>query len=134
MSTKVWLDRVKSTVREQESIPKTEILKKAIMIPIHKKGKGKKGKECGNSRDISLLSVPGKVPGPVILNRIGKIIDETLRDNQCGFRPGRGYSNQIFTLRQLIEKNREFSRDIYISFIDFSQAYDSVWREGMWEL
>ena len=43
-------------------------------------------------------------------------------------------SDQIFTLRQLIENNREFGRDIYISFIDFSQAYDSLWREGMWEL
>ena len=37
-------------------------------------------------------------------------------------------------MRQLIGINREFGRDIYISFIDFSQAYDSVWREGMWEL
>ena len=129
VSTKVWLHRVISTVWEQESIPQD--WKKAIIIPIHKKGDRK---ECGNSRGISLLSVPGKVLTRVILNRIGKIIDERLRDNQCGFRPGRGCSDQIFTLRQLIEKNREFGRDIYISFIDFSQAYDSVWREGMWEL
>ena len=108
----------------------TTRLEKAIIIPIHKKGDRK---ECGNSRGISLLSVPGKVLTRVILNRIGKIIDERLRENQCGFRPGRGCSDQILTLRQLTEKNREFGRDIYISFIDFSQAYDSVWREGMWD-
>ena len=126
----MWLHRVISRVWEQESIPQD--WKKAIIIPIHKKGDRK---ECGNSRGISLLSVPGKVLTRVILNKIGKIIDEKLRDNQCGFRPGRGYSSdQIFMLRQLIEKNLEFGRDIYISFIDFSQAYDSVWREGMWEL
>ena len=45
-----------------------------------------------------------------------------------------GCCDQIFTLRQLIEKNREFGRDIYISFIHFSQVYDPVCREGMWEL
>ena len=65
---------------EQESIPQD--WKKAIIIPIHKKGDRK---ECGNSRGISLLSVPGKVLTRVILNRIGKIIDEKLRDNQCGY-------------------------------------------------
>ena len=84
VSTKVWLHRVISTVWEQESIPQD--WKKAIIIPIHKKGDRK---ECGNSRGISLLSVPGKVLTRVILNRIGKIIDEKLRDNQCGYRPGR---------------------------------------------
>ena len=102
VSTKVWLHRVISTVWEQESIPQD--WKKAIIIPIHKKGDRK---ECGNSRGISLLSVPGKVLTRVILNRIGKIIDEKLRDNQCGFRPGRGCSDQIFTLRQLIIEQTE---------------------------
>ncbi len=74
-----------SAVWEQESIPQD--WKKAIIIPVHKKGDRK---ECGNTRGISLLSVPGKVLTRVILNRIGKIIDEKLRDNQCGFRAGRG--------------------------------------------
>ena len=59
---------------------------------------------------FSLLSVPGKVLTRVILNRIGKIIDEKLRDNQCGFRPGRGCNDQIFTLRQLIEKNESLGK------------------------
>jgi hypothetical protein len=76
MSTKVWLHRVISTVWEQENIPQD--WKKAIIIPIHKKGDRK---ECGNSRGISLLSVPGKVLTRVILNRIGKIINEKLRYN-----------------------------------------------------
>ncbi len=50
-------------------------LEKAIIIPVHKKGDRK---ECGNTRGISLLSVPGKVLTRVILNRIGKIIDDKL--------------------------------------------------------
>ena len=61
---------------EQESI--SQDWKKAIIIPIHKKGDRK---ECGNSIGISLLSVPGKVLTTVILNKIGKIIDESQRDN-----------------------------------------------------
>ena len=61
-------------------------------------------------------------------------VDKVLRENQCGFRKGRGCTDQIFLMRQLIEKKREFNEDMCICFIDFAQAYDSIWREGAWSI
>src|SRR5262249_32602748 len=101
------------------------------IIPIHKKGDKQ---ECNNSRRISLLSVPGKVFTRVILNRIVDRVDEALRDNQCGFRKGGGCSNQIFFLRQLIEKKARIQQRDSDLLIDFAQVYDSVWQKGAWKI
>ena len=50
---------------------------------------------------------------------------------QAGFRPGRGTIDQVFVLSHIIEKYWEYDRVLYCVFIDFKQAFDSVWREGM---
>jgi hypothetical protein len=127
--TTTWLHRVITTVWKMEKVPAD--WRKAIIIPIHKKGDRQ---ECGNSRGISLLSVPGKVFARVILNRIAERVDGVLRENQCGFRKGRGCSDQIFLIRQIIEKKIEYNEETVMCFIDFAQAYDSVWRTGAWHI
>ena len=124
-----WLHRVITSVWNTEQTPLD--WRKAVIIPIHKKGDRK---VCNNTRGISLLSVPGKVFTRVMLNRVNDTVDEALRENQCGFRKGRGCSDQIFLLRQLIEKKLEFNEDLVMCFIDFAQAYDSIWRKGAWKL
>lgn len=65
----------------------------------------------------------------IILNRLSNLVETTLRENQCGFQTKPGCADQIFFLRQIVEKCREFNNDTYICFIDFKQAYDSIWRE-----
>ena len=122
-----WLHRVICKVWDCDAVP--EDWRQETIIPIHKKGNRK---DCNNSRGIALLSVPGKVFTRIILNRIKDNIDKVLRENQCGFRQGRGCTDQIFLIRQMIEKKREFNNDLYICFIDFAQAYDSIWRKGAW--
>jgi hypothetical protein len=124
-----WLHRVINTIWTSEKTPAD--WRKAIIIPIHKKGDRK---VCDNTRGISLLSVPGKVFTRVILNRMNEKVDELLRENQCGFRKGRGCSDQIFFLRQLIEKKIEFNEETVLCFIDFAQAYDSIWRKAAWKV
>ena len=124
-----WIHRVVTAVWEIEEIP--EDWRKAIIVPLHKKGDKKL---CSNSRGISLLSVPGKVFTRIILNRIKQTIEEVLRENQSGFRKGRGCRDHIFLMRQIIEKKREHNEDTYICFIDYAQAYDSVWRRGAWKI
>ena len=57
--------------------------------------------------------------------------EEILSEEQAGFRSGRGTVDHIFALGQLVEKMWERNRDIYCVFIDFKQAFDSVWRNGM---
>ena len=124
-----WLHRVINTAWRTEQIPID--WRKAVIIPIHKKGSRQ---ECDNTRGISLLSVPGKVFSRVILNRMTEKVNGVLRENQCGFRKGRGCSDQIFFLRQLIEKRIEFNEETVICFIDFAQAYDSIWRKAAWKV
>jgi hypothetical protein len=106
--------------------------KKAIVVPIFK-NKGSK-EECGNYRGISLLSVPGKLFMRVLLNRIKDPLETEFREEQAGFRRGRSTVEQIFALRQIIEKKWEFGRAVYLAFVDLEKAYDSVWREGMWRM
>nr|XP_014351054.1 PREDICTED: oxysterol-binding protein-related protein 10 [Latimeria chalumnae] len=57
-----------------------------------------------------------------------------MRENQCGFRPGRGCIDQIFVLWQFVEKHWEWTKELHVCFIDFAQAYVSVWREGVRKL
>ena len=89
---------------------------------------------CNNWRGITLLSVPGKVFCAVLLNRLKDSIDLKLREEQAGFRSGRSCSEQILTLRNIIEQSIEFNSSLYINFIDFKKAFDSVHRESVWEI
>ncbi len=59
----------------------------AIIVPVYK-GKGRRG-ECGSYRGINLLSIPGKVYGKVITERVQRLIEEKISEEQGGFR-GKG--------------------------------------------
>ena len=124
------MTRIFNLVIEEKRVP--EEWKKAIIVPIFK-NKGSK-LECGNYRGISLISVPSKVFMRVLLNRMKPKIEEGLREEQAGFRGGRSTVDQIFALRQVLEKRWEFALPVYCAFIDLEKAYDSVWREGMWKI
>ena len=104
---------------------------KAIIVPIHKK---KDKTICNNYRGISLLSVPGKVYTRVLQQRIRRYVEEIVGEEQAGFRKGRGTVDQIFTIRQLAEKYYGKNKVIYNNFIDFRQAFDSVWQQGLWRV
>lgn len=57
-----------------------------------------------------------------------------LGEEQAGFRPGRRTTDQIFSLEQIKKTMWEYGRDLYCVFIDFKQAFDSIWRNGMIQL
>jgi Reverse transcriptase (RNA-dependent DNA polymerase) len=124
-----WLHRVILTSWNSEEIP--EDWRKMVIIPLHKSNTRQ---DCNNARGISLLSIAGKIFTKVILNRISDTVESLLRENQCGFRTRRGCCDQIFTLRQIIEKTREYNNEVYVCFVDFKQAYDSIWRDGLWHV
>ena len=96
-----------------------------IIIPLPKKGDLS---ECGNWRGITLLSVPGKIFASVVLDRIKKAVDNVLRQEQTGFRPGRSCNDQIFTLQQILETVTAGRNPTIFNFIDFRKAFDSVHR------
>ncbi|PIO59352.1 hypothetical protein TELCIR_19187 [Teladorsagia circumcincta] len=90
--------------------------------------------DCGKWRGITLLSVPGKTFCTVLLRRLRTAIDERLREEQAEFRTGRSCREQIFTLRNIIEQCVEYCQPIFINFVDFKKAFDSVHRESLWSV
>jgi len=84
---------------------------------------------CNNYRGISLLCHFSKLFTSSLLQRLKSETDEILVEEQAGFRVGRSTIDQIFTLRQLAEKYVEFSKELYVCYIDFRKGFDSVRRE-----
>ena len=82
--------------------------------------------DCNNYRGITLLSVPGKVFNRIILERLKSAVDITLRDEQEGFRKNRSCTDEIATLRIIVEQSIEWNTPLYINFIDFKKAFDCV--------
>ncbi len=90
--------------------------------------------DCNNWRGITLLSSPGKAFCSVLLNLLKDKIDRILRQEQAGFRRGRSCSEQIFTLRNIIEQGIEFQSPLLINYIDLKKAFDSIHRETLWNI
>lgn len=101
-----------------------------LINPIHKKGDTK---DCKNYRGITLLSVPGKIYARILENKIRQQLENSLEESQCGFRPGRGTQDLIFTLRQVAEKTIASGRQAHICFIDLQKAFDLINREDIWK-
>ena len=91
--------------------------------------------ECGNSRDISLLSVAGKVLAKIMLTSLlDHVVDLVLPESQCEFRRGRSTIDMMFFARQLREKCREQHQDLYMAFVDQKEALDTVNRDLHWDI
>jgi hypothetical protein len=69
-----------------------------------------------------------------MLNRLDTTLDAKLRAEQAGFRRGRGCTDQIFTLRNIIEQCQEWKAPLYITYIDFKKAFDSIHRDSLWKI
>ena len=114
---------------EDETFP--EDWRDGHIVVLPKKGDLTK---CDNNRGIMLTSVPGKVLSKIILTRIKDEVDPKLRKNQAGFRAGRSCADQIAALRIIIEQSLEFNASLYINFIDYQKAFDSLDRNTMWKI
>ena len=124
-----WFKSLFDAIWREEVVPGD--WKSQLLVPLHKKGSRT---ICDNYRGIALLSIPSKVFTKAILNRLKPRAEVLLRESQCGFRSGRGCADQLFSLRTLMEKAREFHRPLYICFVDLRKAYDTVNREALWSI
>ncbi len=100
------------------------------MVSLYK-GKGDKY-EYNNFRGIRLLSVVGKVYGKVLIMRVREGTEGMIRDEQAGFRRGRGCVDQIFAVRQVCEKYLAKGKEVFWAFMDLEKAYDRISRECLW--
>lgn len=89
-------------------------------------------RDCNNWRGITLLSIPSKIMAKIIEQHLTEAIDKKLRNEQAGFRKGTRGIDQIFALRNIIEQCTEWQ--IYINFIDFEMAFDSIHRDSLWNI
>ena len=96
--------------------------KRSVSIQIPKKGNTK---ECSNYGTIALISHTSKVTLKILQARLQQYVNCELPDVQAGFRKGRGTRDQIANICWIIEKAREFQKNIYFCFIDYAKAF--VW-------
>ena len=106
-------------------------LEKSVFIPISKKGNAKK---CSNYCTIALISHASKVILKILQDRLQQYMNCELPDVQAGFRKGRGARDQIANMHCIIEKAREFQKNIYFCFIDYAKAFHSVDHNKLWKI
>ena len=104
------------------------------MVRFHSNPKESQAKECSNYRTIALISHDSKVMFKILQARLQQYVNRELPDVQPGFRKGRGTRDQIANNRWIIEKAREFQKNIYFCFIDYAKAFDSVDHNKLWKI
>ena len=97
--------------------------KRSVFIPIPKKGNAK---ECSNYCTITPISNTSKVMLKILQASLQQYMNHELPDVQAGFRKGRGTRDEIANIYWIIEKAREFQKNIYFCFTDYAKAFDYV--------
>ena len=101
---------------------------RSAIVPLYKGEE--EGTECKNYRGISLLNVVGKIYVGILVERVCRATGGLIDDEQGGFRAGRVYVDQIFTLKQISEKARERKCRVYVGLIGLEKAYNRVNRKA----
>ena len=107
--------------------------KRSVFIPIPKKGNAKEG---SNYHTIALISHASKVMLKILQAKIllQQYVNHELPDVHAGFRKGGGTRDQIANILWIIEKAREFQKNIYLCFIDYAKAFDCVDHNKLWKI
>ena len=85
-------------------------------------------------RTVALISLASKVMLKILQARLQQYVNRELPDVQAGFRKGRGTRDQIANIRWIIEKAREFHKNIYFCFIGYVKAFDCVDHNQLWKI
>ena len=105
--------------------------KMSIFIPIPPKGNAK---ECSNYRTIALISHASKVMLKILQDRLQQYMNHELPVVQACFKKCIGTRDQIANIHWIIEKAREFQKNIYFCFVDYAKAFDCVDQNKLWKI
>ena len=111
--------------------------KRSVFIPIPKKGNAK---ECSNYHTIALILHASEVILKIFQGRLQQCMNQELPDVQAGFKKveekkkGGGTRDQIANICWIMEKAREFQKNIYFCFIDYTKAFDCVDHNKLWKI
>ena len=103
-----------------------------IITPIHKSGETD---NPDNYRGITINSCLSKLLNLLLTNRLTSFVNEKgiLKYNQIGFRKGFCTADHVLTIKTIIDKYLSKNQKLYLCFVDFRKAYDSTWREGLFD-
>ena len=105
--------------------------KRSVFTPVPKKDHAK---ECSDYRIVVLISHASKVMLQILQDSLQQYVNRELPDVQAGFRKDRGTRDQIANSHWIIEKAREFQKNIYFCFINYAKAFDCVDHNKLWEI
>ena len=90
-------------------------------------------KECSNYRTIALISHASKIMFKILQARLQQYVNPELPTVQAGFRKGKGTRDQIANICWIMEKAREFQKNLYFC-IDYAKAFDCVDHNKLWKI
>ena len=105
--------------------------KRSVFIPIPKKGNAK---ECSNYHTTVFISLANKVMLKILQARLQQYVNREFPNVQAGFRKGREIRKQMANIHWVIDKAREFQKNIHFSFIDYAKAFDCVDHNRLWKI
>ena len=103
-------------------------------VRFHSNPKKGNAKECSNYHTIALISHGSKVMLKILQARLQQYMNHELPDVQTGSRKGRVSRDQIANICWIMEKAREFHKNIYFCFIDYAKAFDCVDHNKLWNI
>ena len=105
--------------------------KRSVFIPIPEKGNAK---ECSNYHTIALISHASQVMLKILQARLQQYMNSEIPDVQARFRKSTGTRDQIANICWIIAKAREFQKNIYSCFVDYTKAFDCVDHNKLWKI
>ena len=106
-------------------------LQKSVLIPIQKKGNAEK---CSHYHNIALISHTNEVTLKILQVKFQQYMNHQLPDVQARFRKGRTIRDQIANTHRIIEKAREFLKNIYCCCSDCAKAFDCEDHNKLWKI
>ena len=103
--------------------------KRSVFIPVSKKGNAK---ECSNYLTIALISHASKVMFKILQAKLQQYMNFQMF--KLDLEKTEGTRDQIANILWIIEKAREFQKNIYFCFIDYAKAFDSVDHNKLWKI
>ena len=91
-------------------------------------------KNAQTTTQLPLISHTSKVMLKILQARLQQYVNCELPDIQAGFRKGKGTKHQIASIHWIIEKAKEFQKNIYFCFIDYAKAFDCVDHNKLWKV
>ena len=88
----------------------------------------------GNVLNTVFIYMYSKVILKILQVRLQQLMNHEIPDVQAGFRKGRGTRDQIANIHWIIQKTREFQKNIYFCFIDYAKAFDCVDHNKLWKI